>query len=267
MIEGKVSSIVLHPERLKPIKRILISQPRPESDKNPYSELAAKFNLQIDFRPFIQIDPVGIKEFRKQKINILEHTAIIFTSKNAIDHLFKLCSESKIEMPPEMKYFCISDQTANYLQKYITIRKRKIFIGKRTVTDLFDLIKKHKTENYLYPCSDIRKDDLPSFMEKSNIKFTEAIIYHTVPSNLKDMDIQQYDLIAFFSPSGVNSLLTNFPEFTQGDILFAAFGPTTGKAITDNNLILDIQAPHPDAPSMTGAIELYIKETEKSNKQ
>jgi uroporphyrinogen-III synthase len=263
MTEQKLSSIIQHRERLKQVSTILISQPQPENDKNPYSELAKKYNLRIDFRPFIQVEAVGKNEFRKQKINILDHTAVVFTSRNSVDHFFKLCEESKIEMPADMKYFCISEQTANYLQKYIVIRKRKIFTGKRVASDMFDLFKKHKTEKYLYPCSEVRKDDIPAFLEKSGIKCSEAVIYQTVPSQLSDLDVAGYDMLAFFSPSGVTSLFHNFPEFKQGDIRIAAFGPTTAKAVTDHQLLLDIQAPHPDAPSMTGAIEVYIKEANK----
>jgi uroporphyrinogen-III synthase len=261
MTEQKQSSIIQHPDRLKKVQHILISQPQPETDKNPYTDLAKKYNLQVDFRPFIQVEAVGLKEFRKQKINILDHTAVIFTSRNSVDHFFKLCEESRLEMPPEMKYFCISEQTSNYLQKYITIRKRKIFVGKRVAADLYDLLKKHKTERFLYPCSEVKKDDIPAFLERSGLKYSEAVIYHTVSSNLSDLDLAKYDMIAFFSPSGVTSLFSNFPDYQQGTTLLAAFGPTTAKAVTDHGLLLDVQAPHPNAPSMTGAIELYIKES------
>jgi uroporphyrinogen-III synthase len=252
--------------RLKEVKSILISQPQPDgSEKSPYHELAAKYGVKVDFRPFIQVEALGARDFRKQKINILEHTAVVFTSKNAVDFFFKLCEEMKIEMSPEMKYFCITEQQANYLQKYIVIRKRKIFSGKRTATDLIEIIKKHKTEKFLYPCSEIRRDEIPNFMEKSGIKYSEAVIYRTVPSNLTDLKVMEYDMIGFFSPSGVHSLFTNFPNFQQGNIRVAAFGPTTAKAVTEHSLVLDIQAPQPNAPSMTGAIELYIKETNKKD--
>jgi len=261
MTEQRQSSIIQHRDRLKQVQNILISQPQPETDKNPYSELAKKYDLKIDFRPFIHVEAAGLKEFRKQKINILEHTAVVFTSRNSVDHFFKLCEESRLEMPPEMKYFCISEQTSNYLQKYIVIRKRKIFVGKRVAADLYDLLKKHKTEKYLYPCSEIKKDDIPAFMERSGLKYTEAVLYHTVSSDLSALDLAKYDLITFFSPSGVTSLFSNFPEFKQGSTLLAAFGSSTAKAVLDHGLLLDVQAPHPDAPSMTGAIELYIKES------
>jgi uroporphyrinogen-III synthase len=246
-------------EVLKPVKSILVSQPQPVDDKSPYFKLAEKFDIKVDFRPFIQVDPVGLKEFRKQKIDILNHTAVIFTSRNAVDHFFSICKESKIEMPADMKYFCISEQTANYLQKYIVIRKRKIFTGLRTATDLLEILKKHKNEKYIFPCSDIRKGDIPNFLKDNAYNYSEAIIYRTVASDLSDLDDVSYDVIAFFSPSGINSLMVNFPGFNQKDTRIAAFGPTTAQAVRDASLQLDIEAPLPNAPSMTGALELYIK--------
>ena len=245
--------------RMKQVKSILVSQPKPKDDKSPYYKLAEKYQLKVDFRPFIQIEPVPFKEFRKQKVDILKHTAIIFTSRNAVDHFFRICNESKLEMPADMKYFCISEQTANYLQKYIVIRKRKIFTGHRTAQELIEILKKHRNEKYLFPCSDIRKDDIPDFMIKNGYDATEAVIYRTVASDLSDLEDVYYDIIAFFSPSGINSLLANFPDFKQNSTRIAAFGPTTAKAVRDNNLVLDIEAPLPNAPSMTGALELYIK--------
>lgn len=246
-------------ERIKKVSSILVSQPKPKSEKSPYFNLAEKFDLKIDFRPFIQIDPVDIKEFRKQKVDILSHTAVIFTSRNAVDHFFRLAGENKVEIPSDMKYFCISEQTANYLQKYIVIRKRKIFTGERTAQDLIEVLKKHKGEKYIFPCSDIRKDDIPNFLKENDIEYSEAVIYQTVASDLSDLDDVKYDIIAFFSPSGINSLLVNFPDFKQNETRIAAFGPTTAKAVRDAGLILDIEAPLPSAPSMTGALELYIK--------
>ncbi|MBS9524224.1 uroporphyrinogen-III synthase [Litoribacter ruber] len=246
-------------DRFNPVKSILVSQPKPSDERSPYFQLAEKYNLKIDFRPFIKVEPVSVRDFRKQKIDILKHTAIIFTSRNAIDHFFSICQELKIEMPADMKYFCISEQTAHYLQKYIVIRKRKLFVGVRTASDLFDYFKKHKGEKYLFPCSDIRKDDIPAYLEKNNIEFTEAIIYHTVAADLSDLKDIKYDILAFFSPSGIKSLLQNFPDFKQNNTRIAAFGPTTSQAVRDEGLILDIEAPMPNAPSMTGALELYIK--------
>ena len=244
--------------RLKEVKKILVSQPKPRDNKSPYYKLAEKYDLSVDFKPFIQIEPVSVKEFRKQKIDILNHTAIIFTSRNAVDHFFRICEGLKIEMPTDMKYFCISEQTANYLQKYIVIRKRKIFIGSKTAKDLIEILKKHKNEKYIFPCSNIRKKDIPVFLKENGYEFNEAVIYSTVASDLSDLADVNYDIIAFFSPSGINSLLVNFPDFKQNDTRIAAFGPTTSKAVKDAGLILDIQAPLPNAPSMTGAIDLYI---------
>ncbi len=241
------------------IGRILVTQSRPADEKSPYFDLASKYNIKIDFRPFIQIQGVSGKDFRKQKINILDHTAIIFTSRNAIDHFFRIAQELRVDVPADMKYFCISEQTANYLQKYIVIRKRKIFSGTKTATELFDLIRKHKNEKFLFPCSNIRSNDIPEFMDISGLHLTEAIMYETVPTDLSDLDLSVIDVIAFFSPSGVSSLLSNFPEFKQDGLRMAAFGPTTARAITEAGLILDIEAPLPNAPSMTGALELYIK--------
>lgn len=251
------------------ISSILVTQPKPTNDVSPYFSIAEKYGIKVDFREFIDVQPVSYKDFRKDKINILEYTAIIFTSRNAVDHFFRICQEAKLEMPAEMKYFCISEQTANYLQKYIVLRKRKLFVGERTAADLFDVIKKHKGEKFLYPCSDIRKDDLPVFMRANNLKFSEAVIYRTVASDLSDLSDVKYDCIAFFSPSGISSLFINFPDFVQGGTRLAAFGPTTAKAVIDASLILDIEAPHPNAPSMTGAIEAYIRrhaQTEAGNK-
>lgn len=249
--------------RMQAISSILVSQPKPKGDKSPYFDLAEKYNLKIDFRPFIQIDPVDVKEFRLQKVDILSHSAVIFTSRNAVDHFFRLATENKVEIPSDMKYFCISEQTANYLQKYIVIRKRKIFTGSRTAMDLIEVLKKHKNEKYIFPCSNIRKNDIPDFLEKNGYEYSEAIIYKTVASDLSDLADVDYDVIAFFSPSGINSLMVNFPDFKQNSTRIAAFGPTTAKAVADADLILDVQAPLPNAPSMTGALELYIKEVNK----
>ena len=219
--------------------------------------------MKIDFRPFIQVNPVSAKEFRKQKIQILDHSAIILTSRNAVDHIFRIAAENKIEIPASMKYFCISEQTANYLQKYIVIRKRKIFIGERTAQDLLQVIKKHKDEKYLFPCSDIRKNDIPDFLSENKYDFNEAIIYRTVASDLSDLSDVNFDIIAFYSPSGIESLYANFPNFVQNKTRIAVFGPTTAKAAKDKGLITDIMAPLPNAPSMTGALEVYIKEANK----
>ena len=249
--------------RLKEVKSLLVSQPKPSDPKSPYYQLAEKYGIKVDFRPFIQVDPIPVKEFRKQKIDILKHTAIIFTSRNAVDHFFVICNDLKVDIPADMKYFCISEQTANYLQKYIVVRKRKIFTGSRTAEDLIEILKKHKNEKYLFPCSSIRKEDIPNFLQDNGYEYSEAVIYETVASDLSDLDNVFYDIIAFYSPSGINSLFVNFPDYKQNDTRMAVFGPTTAKAATDANLVLDIEAPQPNAPSMTGALELYIKKANK----
>jgi len=246
-------------DRMRKVKSVLVTQEAPTDLNSPYLKLAEKFNVKIDFRPFIQVEPVGAKEFRKQKVEILQHTAIIFTSRNAVDHFFILCRELKLEMPPEMKYFCISDQTSNYLQKYIVIRKRKIFSGLKDTKDLLEILKKHKNEKFLYPCSDIRKNDIPDFLKENGFTFSEAVINHTVAADLSDLKNVYYDILAFFSPSGVNSLMVNFPDFKQNNTRLAAFGTSTAKAVKENGFTLDIEAPLPNAPSMAGALELYIK--------
>ena len=246
-------------ERLKKVTSLLVSQSRPADENSPYYELAKKYNIKVDFRPFIQIDGVSYKDFRKQKINILDHTAVIFTSRNAIDHFFRICNEGRIEVPATMKYFCISEQTANYLQKYIVIRKRKIFTGTKTASELIELMRKHKKEKFLYPCSDVRKNDIPEFADIEEFHFTEATMYQTMSADLSDLEDVYYDIIAFFSPSGIKSLFDNFPDFKQNFTRIAAFGPTTAKAVEDAGLFLDIQAPLPNAPSMTGALDLYIR--------
>lgn len=253
----------MHEDRLTEVKSLLVSQPKPADPTSPYYTLAKKYGIKVDFRPFIQVDPISAKEFRKQKVDILKHTAIIFTSRNAVDHFFTICKGLKIEVPADMKYFCISEQTANYLQKYIVVRKRKIFTGSRTAQDLIEILKKHKNEKYVFPCSNIRKNDIPDFLKNNDYAYSEAVIYETVASDLSDLDDVYYDIIAFYSPSGINSLLVNFPDFEQNSTRIAVFGPTTAQAAKDASLIADIQAPMPNAPSMTGALELYIKKANK----
>jgi uroporphyrinogen-III synthase len=245
------------------IKTILVSQPKPEGDKSPYFDLAEKYKLKIDFRPFIHVEGIGAQEFRMQRVNIPEHTAIILTSKNAVDHFFRICEETRFTVPDDMKYFCISEAVALYLQKYVTYRKRKIFYGKQTIEELVDTMKKHKNEKFLLPCTDILRDKIPETLEMQKVNFSKAIIYKTVASDLSDLENVYYDLLVFFSPGGIESLFKNFPEFKQNDTLIAAFGPTTANAVIKNNLRLDIHAPQVNAPSMTAAIELYIKTASK----
>lgn len=249
--------------RERKVSKLLISQPKPANVNSPYFKLAEKYKVDVEFQQFIKIEGVPFKEFRKEKINFLDYTAVIFTSRNAVDFYFKTCEEAKIEMPADMKYFCVSEQTANYLQKYITIRKRKLFVGDRTASDLIPIIEKHPDEKFLFPCSDIRKGDIPRFMATKGFLYKEAVLYRTVSVDLSTVAIDEYDMIAFFSPSGVASLKSNFPDFKQSGKRIAAFGPTTAKAVRENGFELDVEAPMPNAPSMTGAIELYIQEVNK----
>jgi uroporphyrinogen-III synthase len=242
------------------IKTILVSQPKPEGDKSPYYDLADKYKLKIDFRPFIKVEGIGAQEFRTQKVNIPEHTAIIMTSKAAIDHFFRIAEETRFEVPDTMKYFCISEAVAYYLQKYVSFRKRKIFFGKQTIEELVELMKKHKGEKFLLPCTDILRDKIPETLEEHHINFTKATLYRTVAADLSDLEDVYYDMLVFFSPGGIESLMKNFPDFKQNNTFIAAFGPTTANAVIKNNLRLDVHAPQPNAPSMTAAIELYVKE-------
>ena len=245
------------------IKTILVSQPKPEGDKSPYFDLAEKYKLKIDFRPFIHVEGVSVQEFRTQKVDIKDHTAVILTSKTAVDHFFRIAEEIRFEVPDTMKYFCISEAVALYLQKYVTYRKRKIFFGKQTIEDLVDPIKKHKGEKFLLPCTDILQDKIPLTLEDAKIPFTKAMLYRTVASDLSDLEDVYYDMLVFFSPGGIESLFKNFPDFKQNKTLIAAFGPTTANAVVKNNLRLDVHAPMPNAPSMTAAIENFIKEHNK----
>ncbi len=245
------------------VKKILVTQAKPETEKNPYIDLAQKYKLQIDFRPFIHIEGITGSDFRKERIRILEHSAVILTSRNAADNFFRICGEMRVEVPESLKFFCVSESTAYYLQKYITYRKRKIFSGKQTVFDLMDVIKKHRDDKFLVPCTDIHKQDIFELLDEEKITYTKAIIYKTVASDLSDLANVNYDVLVFFSPSGIKSLQKNFPNFKQNNTRIAAFGPTTAQAVIAAGLRLDIQAPIPSAPSMTMALEQYIK---KSNK-
>ena len=255
----QVSSNAKH----RKVKSILVTLPKPDSDKSPYFDLAKKHNLKIDFRSFIHVEGVSSKDFRKEKVNLGDFTAVIFTSKNAVDHFFRICEEMRHDVPADMKYFCISETIALYLQKYIQYRKRKIFFGKQTATDLADVLKKHATEKFLYPCSDVAAEETQKFLHDNGYDFKPAVLFHTVCSDLSDLAEVFYDVIAFFSPSSIHSLFINFPDFQQNDTRIAAFGVSTHKAAVEHNLILDIPAPTPQAPSMTMAIEQYIKQANK----
>jgi uroporphyrinogen-III synthase len=241
------------------VKSILVSQPDPKTAKSPYFELADKHGLKIDFRPFIHVEGVPAKEFRNERIYILDHTAVIFTSRTAIDHFFRICQELRITVPDSMKYFCVSEATAFYLQKYIVYRKRKIFYGDGKFSDLISVMKKHKDENFLVPLSDIHKQEIPELLDGECYKYTKAILYRTVSSDLSDLNDIKYDILVFFSPQGIRSLMQNFPDFKQDETRIACFGPTTAQAIRDAGLRLDIEAPTSQAPSMTMALEQYIR--------
>lgn len=245
------------------VKNILVSQPKPETEKSPYFDLANNFKVKIDFRPFIHVEGIDSREFRKDKINILDHKAVIFTSRNAVDHFFRVCEELRLPVPDSMKYFCISESTAYYLQKYVVYRKRKIFHGRQNFEDLIDVIKKHSGEKFLLPCSDIHKQDIAKVLDDNKIQYTKAVLYRTVCSDLSDLKDVDYDILVFFSPSGIKSLFKNFPKFKQNSTAIAVFGPTTAKAAEEAKLRIDIAAPMPQAPSMTMALENYIKKANK----
>lgn len=241
------------------VKTILVSQPKPETEKSPYFDLAEKYKLKIDFRPFIQVEGVNARDFREQKVDLTKFSGVIFTSKTGVDHFFRIAEESRFKVPETMKYFCLSEAIAFYLQKYVVYRKRKIFYGKSTITELAEILKKHKSENFLLPCSDILRQDIPTTLTNAGISFTKVILYRTVAADLSDLTDVKYDLLVFFSPSGIESLFKNFPKFKQNSTCIAAFGPTTANAVLKHNLRLDIHAPQPAAPSMTMAIEQFIK--------
>lgn len=245
------------------IKNILVSQPEPSSEKNPYFEIAEKNNVKIDFRPFIHVEQVPTKEFRKQRISILDYTAVVFTSKTSIDNYFRIAADLRITVPDAMKYFCTSESIALYLQKYIVYRKRKIFFGKGGFNDLVVLLEKHRSERYLVPLSEQHKAEIPELLTKAKIRYKIGILYKTVSSDLSDMAMINYDVLVFFSPSGIRSLFTNFPEFKQEEIKIASFGNATAQAVKEAGLRLDLQAPLPNAPSMTMALDQFIKEENK----
>lgn len=246
------------------VKTILISQPKPETEKNPYYDLAKKYNLIETFRQFIKIEGLPAKDFRSQRINILEHQAVILTSRMAVDHFFRMCNEMRITVPETMKYFCINEATAYYLQKYIQYRKRKIFFGHQTIQDLVDVIKKNKDEKFLLPASDVQKEQICDFLDALSIKYTKAIMYRTVSADLSDIkNLNEYDVLVFFTPAGIRSLKQNFPNFKQGNTRIACFGAAAANELKNLGYRLDIYAPNPKNPSMSGALDEYIKEANK----
>ncbi len=259
---------------MQKIKNILVSQPKPVTEKSPYFDISEKYGVKIDFRPFIRVEPVLAKEFRQQKVTILDHTAIVFTARTAIDHFFRLCEEMRITVPETMKYFCISESVALYLQKYIQYRKRKIFFAQTgKIEDLMVVINKHAEEKYLVAVSDVydtnksvsenSKDDIIALLSESKVSYTKAVMYKTVSTDFTQDKDFNYDMLVFFSPSGIASLFKNFPYFKQEEVKIGCFGSTTVKAAKDAGLRVDVEAPNPNAPSMAAALEQYIKEFNK----
>ncbi len=246
------------------IKKILVSQPKPCTEKSPYYDIAEKYGVKIDFRPFIKVESLSAKEFRQQKLSILDHTAVIFTSRHAIDHFFHLCLDLRVSVPETMKYFCVSETIAHYIQKYVQYRKRKIFFGNTgKFDDLLPVILKHKTEKYLIPMSDVHTDEIKNQLDKNKIQHSEAVMYRTVSNDFTAEEAFDYDMLLFFSPAGVASLQKNFPDFDQREIKIGTFGPTTAQAVRDAGLRLDLEAPSLQAPSMPAALDLFIKENNK----
>ena len=247
------------------IRKILVSQPEPENNKSPYFDLASKHNLKVDFRPFIHVEGVSARDFRQEKVDLGSHTAVLFTSKTAIDHFFRIAEETRVNIPDTMKYFCISEATAYYLQKYIVYRKRKIFYGNGLITDLMEVMNKHRDEKFLLPLSAAHKEEIPELLKTNSFIFSKAILYRTECSDLSDLLDVNYDILVFYSPSGIKSLFQNFPDFKQNDTKIASFGTKTAKAAKEAGLRLDITAPQPKAPSMTAAIENFIVDYNKNN--
>jgi uroporphyrinogen-III synthase len=241
------------------VKTILVSQPEPSSEKSPYNRLQNKHKLTIDFRPFIHVEGVDAKEVRQQKIDFKNYDNIILTSRNAVDHFFRLCKEMRYSVPNTTKYFCLSEAVAYYLQKYVVYRKRKIYVGKGKIEDLENVLNKFETETFLFPTSDTLKKDVPNFLDSIKLRWTRAILYRTVVSDLSDLRDVYYDILVFFSPSGIESLFKNFPDFKQNNTRISAYGNSTIKAAEDAGLTVQIKAPTPVSPSMTMAIEQYVE--------
>jgi uroporphyrinogen-III synthase len=245
------------------VKTILVSQPEPKVENSPYFELQQKFKVKIDFRPFIHVEGVSAKDIRLQKIDISQYTAIILTSKNAVDHFFRVAEEMRYKIPEGLKYFCQSEAIAYYLQKYVVYRKRKIYVGQKDFADLTPLIKKYKDEKFLLPASDQLNVEAPITLNNLKVDWTQATFYKTVISDLSDLADVYYDVLAFFSPTGIKSLFMNFPDFEQNNTRIAVFGSTTQKEALEHGLRVDIMAPSPEAPSMTMALEKYILKANK----
>ncbi|HMN88704.1 MAG TPA: uroporphyrinogen-III synthase [Saprospiraceae bacterium] len=244
-------------ETYKKVKTILVTQPKPE--RSPYYDLEQKYGLQIDWRPFIHVEPLLAKDFRKQRVYPDQYPAVIFTSRNAVDHFFRLCEEMRIKMSQETKYFCLSENIANYLQKFIIYRKRKVFIGKKKIEDLAQSLKKHKNEKFLLPCSNLGAKEVTSYLEACGYEYKDAMMYQTVSSDLSDLSDVTYDVLVFFSPLDIKSLYDNFPDFKQNETRIAVFGNSTIQAVNEHGLTVNIKAPAPEVPSMTMALEKYLQ--------
>ena len=243
------------------IKKILVSQPKPSSDKSPYFDIERKYGVEIVFRPFIKVESLTPKEFRAQKIDILGHTAVIFTSRHAIDHFFQLCKEMRITIPEDMKYFCITETVALYIQKYVQYRKRKVFFGSTgKIDDLLPQMVKHKNERFFVPQSDVHSDEIHNLLESKKLQFTQGVMYRTVSNDFTADEPFDYDMLIFFSPSGITALLKNFPNFEQKDIAIGTFGVHTAKAAKDAGLTVQLEAPTPKYASITSALADYVKE-------
>nr|WP_314754151.1 uroporphyrinogen-III synthase [uncultured Prevotella sp.] len=243
------------------VKKILVSQPKPSSEKSPYFDIAKKNNVEMVFRPFFKVEGITAKEFRQQKISLLNYTAVVFTSRHAIDNYFKLAKELRVTIPEEMKYFCVTETIALYIQKYTQYRKRKVFFGTTgKIDDLLPSMMKHKTEKYLVPLSSVHNDNVKNLLDSKKLTHTECVMFRTVSDDLTPEEVKNfdYDMLVFFSPTGVKALKKNFPDFKQGDIKIAAFGPATAKMITDEGLTLDLEAPSKEYPSMSSALEAFL---------
>jgi uroporphyrinogen-III synthase len=255
---------------VKTVKKILITQPKPDTDKSPYFDLARKYDVQLEFFPFIRLDGIPAKDFRKQKIDIIHYTGVIFTSRNAIDHFFRTCEEMKVSISQDTKYFCITEAVALYLQKFILYRKRKVFYGADgTNKSMFDVINKHKeNEKFLYPCSENQQDnEIINWLKANHCEFATPFMYRTISNDVKEiMKGHHFDIICFFTPSGVKSLFDNFPQFNQNGTRFGAFGNNTSRAIEEAGLVLEIKAPQPQAPSMVAALDKYLAALNSSSK-
>ena len=241
------------------VSKILVSQPKPATGMSPYFDIARKLDVEIVFRPFIKIEALTPVEFRQQKVSILDHTAVVFTSRNAIDNFFKLCKEMRVAIPDDMKYFCITETVSLYIQKYVQYRKRKVFFGTTgKIDDIIPLMVKHKNEKYFVPQSDQHTDDFANMLDAKKLNHSEAVMFRTVSNDFAKDEPFDYDMLIFFSPSGISSLMKNFPGYQQGDTAIGTFGPTTAKAAKDAGLRVDLEAPSPQFPSITAALQDYV---------